>query len=57
MNMKKIIILCLVIFLLAVSLDLPESGITGFFVKVATTGLALAKEVLKTVLTFIVNLL
>jgi hypothetical protein len=54
--MKKLIILAL-IFLLAISIKLPDTGITGFFIKVGMTGLALAKEVLKTVLTFVLKLL
>jgi len=54
--MKKIIILCLVVFLLAVSFELP-SNITGFFVKVTSTALTIAKEILKQILTTIVNML
>ena len=54
--MKKVIILIIVI-LLALSVKLPDTGITGFFVKVGLTGLALAKEILKTVLTFVLKLL
>ena len=55
--MKKFVILALVLILLAVSIKLPDTGITGFFVKVGITGFALAKEILKTVLTFILKLL
>jgi len=54
--MKKLIIL-LIILLFALTIKLPETGITGFFVKVGLTGFALAKEILKTVLTFILKLL
>lgn len=54
--MKKTIII-LVIILLALTIKLPETGITGFFVKVGITGLSLAKEIVKTVLTFILKLL
>jgi len=53
--MKKIVFLVLLIFALAVAIQLPDTGITGFFVKIGVTGLALAKEILKTILTFIVN--
>jgi len=54
--MKKLIILFLLI-VLALTIKLPDTGITGFFVKVGLTGLALAKEILKTVLTFVLKLL
>ncbi|MEM5778131.1 MAG: hypothetical protein QXD43_00010 [Candidatus Aenigmatarchaeota archaeon] len=53
--MKKLILFLLII--LALTIKLPDTGITGFFVKVGLTGLALAKEILKTVLTFILKLL
>ena len=54
--MKKVVIL-LLIALLALSINLPDTGITGLFVKVGLTGLALAKELLKTVLTFVLKML
>jgi len=54
--MKKSVIL-LVLILLALTIKLPDTGITGFFVKVGITGLALAKEILKTFLTFVLKLL
>ena len=57
--MRKPLILALAVILsvLAISLNLPDSGITGFFVKIGITGMSLAKEVVKTVLNFIVKLL
>jgi len=55
--MKKVVILILLILILAVTIKLPDTGITGFFVKVGITGLSLAKELLKTALTFILKLL
>jgi len=57
--MKKSVILLVLVFLvvLAISIKLPDTGITGFFVKVGITGLALAKEIMKTILTFILKLL
>ena len=54
--MKKTVIV-LIILLLALTIKLPETGITGFFVKVGVTGFALAKEILKTILTFVLKLL
>jgi len=54
--MKKSVIL-LALILLALTIKLPDTGITGFFVKVGITGLALAKEILKTFLTFVLKLL
>ena len=54
--MKKAIILLLAVFLLAVAFELPE-GITGFFVKVTTSVLTIVKEVVKTVLLTIANML
>lgn len=53
--MKKLVFLVLLVFVLAVAIQLPDTGITGFFVKIGITGLALAREILKTILTFIVN--
>ena len=56
MFMKKLLILCLVIFLLAVAFELP-SNITGFALKVTSTVLTIAKEILKSVLMTIANML
>lgn len=58
--MKKSLIIIVVIIALvisAISIKLPDTGITGFFVKVGITGLALAKEIMKTILTFILKML
>lgn len=55
--MKKVAFLIAIILLLAISIKLPETGITGFFVKVGLTGFALAKEILKTILTFVLKML
>ena len=54
---KSVILLVLVLIVLAISIKLPDTGITRFFVKVGITGLALAKEIMKTILTFILKLL
>jgi nitrogen regulatory protein PII-like uncharacterized protein len=63
--MRKILVL-MIIVILALTINLPDSGITGFFVKVGITGFfvkvgitgfALAKEILKTILTFVLKLL
>ena len=55
--MKKAIILCLAVFIiLAATIDLPAS-ITGFAVKVTSTIVTIAKQILKSVLTAIVNML
>ena len=54
---KSIVLLVLILVILAISIKLPDTGITGFFVKVGITGLALAKEIMKTILTFILKLL
>jgi hypothetical protein len=55
--MKKLVILCLAIFIImAATIDLPSS-ITGFAVKVTSTVLTIARQVLKTVLTAIANML
>jgi hypothetical protein len=55
--MRKLVILVLMVLILAVTIKLPDTGITGFFVKVGITGLALAKEIVKTILTFVLKLL
>lgn len=57
LSMKKTVIILLIILLLATTIKLPDTGITGFFVKIGITGLALAKEIVKTVLNFILKLL
>jgi hypothetical protein len=54
--MRKVLVLFVAIFLLAVAFQLPE-GITGFFVKVTTSVLAVVKEVIKTVLITVANML
>lgn len=54
---KSVILLVLVLVVLAISIKLPDTGVTGFFVKVGITGLALAKEIMKTILNFILKLL
>jgi len=55
--MRKSLILFIIIIILAITINLPDTGITGFFVQVGVTGFALAKEVLKAVLTFVLKLL
>ena len=60
--MKKpvaVLILAAVLILVfsAVTIKLPDTGITGFFVKVGITGMALAKEITKTVLNFVLKML
>lgn len=55
--MKKVIVLCLLIFIIfAATIDLPSS-ITGFAVKVASTMMTIVRQVLKSVLTTIANML
>lgn len=55
--MKKSLILLVAIIVFVISIQLPDTGITGFFVKVGVTGLALAKEIMKTILTFVIKML
>jgi hypothetical protein len=55
--MKKPLLLIILLVILAITIKLPDTGITGFFVKVGMTGLALAKEIAKTILTFVLKLL
>ena len=55
--MRKSLILFVMIIILALTINLPDTGITGFFVQVGITGFALAKEILKTLLTFVLKLL
>jgi hypothetical protein len=54
--MKKALVLILAIFLFAAAFQVPDS-ITGFFVKVTNSVLTIVKEVIKTVLTTIANML
>jgi hypothetical protein len=54
--MRKLLLIILIFLIFAVSFELPSS-ITGFFVKVTSAALTVAKEILKSVLTAIVNML
>jgi hypothetical protein len=54
---KHLVLMLLIIALLALTIKLPDTGITGFFAKLGATGLALAKEIMKTILTFILKML
>lgn len=55
--MRKIVLILAIIVILAITINLPDNGITGFFVKVGVTGFALAKEIVKTILTFVLKML
>jgi hypothetical protein len=57
MRWPWVLILATVVLVLAVSIKLPDTGVTGFFVKVGVTGMALAKEIMKTILSFILKTL
>jgi hypothetical protein len=57
MRWPWVLILATVVLVLAVSIKLPDTGVTGFFVKVGVTGMALAKEIMKTILSFILKML
>ena len=54
---KTILILCLVIFLLAITFEPPSMDITGFFVKASSTIVNIARAVVKQVLTVVVRML
>ena len=54
--MKKALVLFLAVVVLATAFQLPE-GITGFFVSVSTSLITVVKEVVKTVLIAIANML
>ncbi len=54
---KKILILCLVIFLLAVAFETPSIDITGWFLKASSTIVTVARAVIKQVLSVIVKML
>jgi len=55
--MKKILILCLVIFLLAVAFETPSIDITGLFLKASSAIVTVARAVIKQVLSAIVSML
>lgn len=55
--MKKILFVCLVVFILAVTIEADSSSITGFFLQVGSTIITIARYVLKEILTFVANLL
>lgn len=57
MRKSLVLLTVLVVVVFAISIKLPDTGITGFFVNVGITGFALAKEILKTILAFILKLL
>jgi hypothetical protein len=55
--MKKYLLLVVTITVMALTINLPSTGISGFLVAVGMTGFALAKEIMKTILTFILKAL
>jgi len=55
--MKKILILCLIVLLLAVTFNVPKIDITGFFVKASSTIVNIARIVVKQILTAVAGLL
>lgn len=55
--MRKALILAAVLLVFAISFNFTDSGITGFFVKAGVTGMAIAKEMVKSVLTFVLKML
>lgn len=55
MKAAMVLLAVFVFVIMAISLNLPDSGITGFFVKVGSVGLSLAKEVMKTILNFVLQ--
>jgi len=61
--MKKILVLCLIIFLLAIAFNapitfnLPSIDITGLFLKASSTIVTIARSVIKQVLTIIIGVL
>ena len=55
--MKKILFVCLLIFILAVTIETDSSSITGLFLQIGSVIINIARYVLKEVLTFIANLL
>ncbi len=57
MFMKKILILCLIVFLLAATFSMPKVDITGLFVKASSTIVNIARIVVKQILTTVAGLL
>jgi hypothetical protein len=56
--MRKVLLLCVLILLLAVSLKPGDlTGITGFLIQTGSTLVTIARFVLKQVLTFVVKVL
>lgn len=55
--MKKLLILCLIIFLLAVTINTPSIDITGLFVKASSAIVNIARAVVKQVLSVVVRML
>ncbi|NIO45137.1 MAG: hypothetical protein GTN36_06340 [Candidatus Aenigmarchaeota archaeon] len=55
--MKKILILCLIVFLLAATFSMPKVDITGLFVKASSTIVNIARIVVKQILTTVAGLL
>jgi hypothetical protein len=54
---KSLVLLLAVLMIFAITIELPDSGITGFFVKVGITGMSIAREIVKSVLTIFLKLL
>jgi hypothetical protein len=55
--MRKVLLLCAVIFVLAVTISLPKIDITGLFVKAASTFMTVVRYAVKEVLLVISNAL
>ena len=58
MFMKKILVVCIVIFLLSVAIGSDNStGITGFFLQVGSFIVTITRTILKQILTLVVKVL
>jgi hypothetical protein len=56
--MRKVLLICVLIILLAISLQPGDlTGITGFLIQTGSTLITIARSVLKQILTFVVKVL
>jgi len=53
--MRKLFIILLILFLFAVTINIPKIDITGLFIKATSAILEITKAVVKQVLTFIAS--
>ena len=55
--MRKVLLICLVIFVLAITIDTPKIDITGLFIKATSVMVTIAKFIAKEIINIISSVL